>query len=96
MQCAVMDLCCVRVAVVKASSRWPTEIAATNILNGLQPRFGHLPILLVSFDEPDLSDIRGYSGFPTDPYLADMVEWHSLEPINWQPLPKIVEPALPF
>lgn len=96
MRCVVMDLCCVRVAVVKANCHWTTEATATRILNGLQARFGHLPILLVSFNEHDLSDLQGYSGFPTGPYLADMLEWHSLEPIQWQPLPELVEAALPF
>lgn len=96
MQCVVMDLCCVRVAVVKVD-RWRlVEPIATRTLMDLQPRFGILPILLVSFDHPDLLDAEGFSGFPTTPYLAELVEWNAAESVKWEPLPDLVEPELPF
>lgn len=96
MQCVVMDLCCVRVAVVKVDRARLAEPLATRTLRELQPRFGILPILLVSFDSLDLQDAAGFSEFPTAPYVADLVEWNSMELIEWAPLPELVEPDLPF
>ncbi len=91
-----MDLCCVRVAVVKVDRARLIEPAATRTLNDLQPRFGVLPILLVAFDDPDLTDAEGFSHFPTAPYVAELVEWNALEPVEWVLLPEIVEAELPF
>ena len=91
-----MDLCCVRVAVVKVERAHLVEPLATRTLMDLQPLFGFLPILLVSFDASDLLDAQGFSGFPTAPYLAELVEWNAAEPVEWGPLPELVEPELPF
>lgn len=96
MQCVVMDLCCVRVAVVKVDRARLIEPLATRTLRELQPRFGILPILLVSFEGADLQDATGFSEFPTEPYVVDLVEWNSMEPVEWAPLPELVEPDLPF
>lgn len=96
MQCAVMDLCCVRVAVVRVARDRLIEPFATSALNELQPRFEVLPILLVSFSAPDLVDVRGFSHFPTAPYVEELVEWNSLESVEWVPVPDLVEQELPF
>ena len=91
-----MDLCCVRVAVVKVDRARLDDPIATRTLRELQPRFGILPILLVSFKSVKLDDAAGFSEFPTAPYVADLVEWNSMEPVEWEPLPELVEPDLPF
>lgn len=91
-----MDLCCVRIAVVKVDRVRLIEPLATRTLRELQPRFGILPILLVSFDRTDLQDAAGFSEFPTTPYVTDLVEWNSMEPVGWESLPELVEPELPF
>lgn len=96
MRCVVMDLCCVRVAVVKIDRACLVNPRATRTLRELQPRFGILPILLVSFERLDLQDAAGYSEFPTTPYMTDLAEWNSMEPVEWEPLPELVEPDLPF
>ena len=96
MQCLVMDLCCVRVAVVKVAPKLLVEPQSIRVIRELQPRFGVVPILLVAFDEPDLDDVRGYSDFPTAGYLADLVEWNSMEPLEWTALPAPLEEELPF
>jgi len=43
-----------------------------------------------------MSDVRGYSEFPAADYLADLLDWHSMEPIEWGPLPVPAEEELPF
>lgn len=96
MQCAVIDLCCVRVAVVKVAPAALVVPLATQTLRDLQPRFGVLPILLVAFSSSDLSDAQGFSEFPTAPYLADLVEWNGMEPVEWGALPVAAEEELPF
>jgi len=96
MQCAVIDLCCVRIAVVRVPPLMLVDPLATRTIRDLQPRFGVVPILLVSFDQVDLGDIQGFSEFPTAPYLIDLVEWNSMEPIEWHPLPPLIEEELPF
>lgn len=92
----VIDLCCVRVAVVRVAPAVLVEPHSTRMLRELQPRFGIVPILLVSFECPELSDLRGYSEFPTAAYLIDLAEWHSMEPLEWAPLPELIEEELPF
>lgn len=96
MQCAVIDLCCVRVAVVRVARDRLIEPFATRALNELQPRFGVLPILLVSFSAPSLMDVRGFSYFPTAPYVEELVEWNSFEAVEWVSVPDLVEQKLPF
>jgi 8-oxo-dGTP pyrophosphatase MutT (NUDIX family) len=96
MKCVIMDLCCVRVAVVKVDRARLVEPLATRTLRDLQPRFGVLPILLVAFSDTDLVDLHGFSEFPTAPYLDELVEWNDVEPVEWVPLPELVEPELPF
>jgi hypothetical protein len=96
MLCAVVDLCCVRVAVVKVAPAALVEPLATRTIRELQPRFGVLPILMIAFADAELSDVQGFSEFPTAPYLADLVEWHGMEPVEWEPLPELAEEELPF
>jgi len=91
-----MDLCCVRVAVVKVDHARLLEPFATRTVRDLQPRFGILPILLVSFSDAGLLDARGFSEFPTGPYLTELIEWNEAEPVVWSPLPELIEPELPF
>jgi hypothetical protein len=52
--------------------------------------------MLVAFDAHNLSDIQAFSEFPTSAYLADLVEWHRLEPVEWKQLPPLRVPELPF
>ena len=96
MQCVVVDLCCVRVAVVKVAPATLAEPQATRMIRTLQPRFGCVPILLVSFECPELTDLQGYSEFPASAYLVDLAEWHSMEPLEWAALPELAEEELPF
>ena len=96
MQYAVLDLCCVRVAVVRVERAHLIEPAATKKLCELQRRFGILPILLVAFSDPALKDVQGFSHFPTAPYVEELVQWNLLEPVAWAPLPPLLEPEGPF
>lgn len=96
MQCLVIDLCCVRVAVVRVTPAVLAEPCSTRTIREIQPRFGVVPILLVSFECSHLSDLQGYSEFPASAYLADLVDWHSMEPLEWAPLPELAEEELPF
>lgn len=96
MRCVVIDLCCVRVAVVQVAPALLAEPLSIKTIRELQPRFGVVPLLLVSFDDPGMSDIQGYSEFPTAEYVADLLDWHGMEPIEWGPLPVVVEDELPF
>lgn len=91
-----MDLCCVRIAVVRVARPSLEEPLAGRTIRELQRRFGVVPILLVAFEGPDLGDVRGYSEFPTAAYLAELVEWNGMEPIEWAPLPELAEEELPF
>jgi hypothetical protein len=81
---------------VRVATTVPAEPHAIRLIRELQPRFGVVPILLVSFECPELSDLQGYSEFPTGPYLADLADWNSMEPVEWGPLPELVEEELPF
>lgn len=96
MLCTVVDLCCVRVAVVKVEPEKLLEPAATLEVRALQPRFGVLPIMLVAFRDPALLDAQAFAEFPASAYLADLIEWNSMEPVEWGPLPDLVEEDLPF
>lgn len=96
MLCAVVDLCCVRVVVVRVERTVLLEQRGLRVARDLQPRFGLLPIMLVSFDGPHMENAECFSEWPTSPYLAELVEWNSLEPVEWLPLPELVEPELPF
>lgn len=96
MRCVVIDLCCVRIAVVQVAPALLAEPQSTRTIRELQPRFGVVPLLLVSFDAPDMSDVRGYSEFPAADYVADLLDWHGIEPIEWETLPEPVEEELPF
>lgn len=96
MQCVVIDLCCVRIAVIRVAPALLVEPQSTRTIRELQPRFGVVPLLLASFEDPDMSDVRGYSEFPAADYLADLLDWHSMEPIEWGPLPVPAEEELPF
>lgn len=96
MRCVVIDLCCVRIAVVQVAPASLVEPLSTRTIRELQPRFGVVPLLLVSFDESDMSDVRGFSEFPAADYVADLLDWHGMEPIEWGPLPELAEDELPF
>jgi hypothetical protein len=93
---AIIDLCCVRIAVVKVERLALVEPESTKTIRKLQPHFGLVPIMLVAFDAHNLSDIQAFSEFPTSAYLADLVEWHRLEPVEWKQLPPLRVPELPF
>lgn len=96
MLCTVVDLCCVRVAVVKVEPAKLLGPTATREVRSLQPRFGLLPIMLVAFHDPTLLDARAFAEFPVSDYLADLIDWNSMEPVEWGPLPELVEEDLPF
>lgn len=96
MLCAVVDLCCVRVAVVKISPEKLDEPMATREVRALQPRFGVVPIMLLASEDPALLDARAFAEFPVSGYLADLIDWNSMEPVEWGPLPDLVEEELPF
>ncbi|WP_305821352.1 hypothetical protein [Massilia brevitalea] len=96
MLCTVVDLCCVRVAVVRVSFEKLAEPTATREVRALQPRFGVLPIMLVAFEDFALLDAEAFAEFPVSGCLADLVDWNSMEPVEWGPLPELVEEELPF
>ncbi len=96
MLCTVVDLCCVRVAVVKVALEMLAEPWAMREARALQPRFGVLPIMLVAFEDFALLDAQAFAEFPVSGYLADLIYWNSMEPVNWEPLPELEEEELPF
>lgn len=96
MLCAVVDLCCVRVAVVKVALGVLAEPLARREVRALQPRFGVLPIMLVAFKDFALLDAQAFAEFPVSDYLADLVDWNSMEPVEWEALPELAEEELPF
>lgn len=96
MLCTVVDLCCVRVAAVKVALEVLAEPLATREVRALQPRFGVLPIMLVAFEDFALLDAQAFAEFPVFGYLADLVDWNSMEPVEWKALPELAEEELPF
>lgn len=96
MLCTVVDLCCVRVAVVKVALEKLAKPWATRELRALQPRFGVLPIMLIAFEDSALLNAQAFAEFPVSGYLSDLVDWNSMEPVEWGPLPELAEEELPF
>ena len=91
-----MDLCCVRIAVVRIDRLPPCKRTGVALIRELQPRFGGTPIMLVAATDDGLTDVMCFSEFAIEPYLSELVEWNGLEPIEWESLPIFVEPDLPF
>lgn len=96
MRWSLMDLCCVRIAVVRVNRLPPCKRTGVALIRELQPRFGVVPIMLVMATTDDLADVQSFSEFATEPYLSDLVEWNEFEPVEWKPLPVYIEPELPF
>ncbi|HBI70688.1 MAG TPA: hypothetical protein DDZ22_17290 [Massilia sp.] len=96
MLCTVVDLCCVRVAVVRVPLEKLIDPVATREVRALQPRFGVLPIMLVAFEDFALLDAQAFAEFPVSGYLADLIDWNSMEPVEWGSLPELAEEELPF
>jgi hypothetical protein len=93
MQSAIVDLCCVRIAVVLVDRDDIEPTTAPKLIRKLQPRFGGLPILLVYKPDTSWDGARAYSDFPTDSYFAALILNDDTE---WGPLPPEPEEELPF